>query len=111
MSTFALGRPGRPPEEPGMSDDRLNQALQLVVAAAFLLIGLLALRDWLRGGERRRGYLALALGSLGLVAMAGGLESLVGNRRISPGCCWCSSCSPRRGCCCTGTRCFGCRRR
>ena len=79
MSTFALGRPGRPPEEPGMSDDRLNQALQLVVAAAFLLIGLLALRDWLRGGERRRGYLALALGSLGLVAMAGGLESLVGN--------------------------------
>ncbi len=63
-----------------MTGDRVSQALQLVVAAAFLLIGLLALRDWWRGGERRRGYLALALGSLGLVALAGGLESLVGNQ-------------------------------
>ena len=63
-----------------MTGDRVSQVLQLVVAAAFLLIGLLALRDWWRGGERRRGYLALALGSLGLVALAGGLESLVGNQ-------------------------------
>ena len=63
-----------------MIGERVSQALQLVVAAAFLLIGLLALRDWWRGGERRRGYLALALGSLGLVALAAGLESLVGNQ-------------------------------
>ncbi|MGA9112896.1 MAG: HAMP domain-containing sensor histidine kinase, partial [Candidatus Dormiibacterota bacterium] len=63
-----------------MTGDRVSQALQLVVAAAFLLIGLLALRDWWRGGERRQGYLALALGSLGLVALAGGLESLFGNQ-------------------------------
>ena len=53
--------PSRPPGTPGMTRPR-HQALQLVVAAAFLLIGLLALRDWWRGGERRRGYLALALG-------------------------------------------------
>ena len=48
------------------------RVLQLVDAAAFLLIGLLALRDWWRGRERRRGYLAIALGCLGLVALGVG---------------------------------------
>ena len=53
--------------------------LQIVDAAAFLLIGVLALRDWWRGREGRRGYLAIALGSLGLVALGAGIEPLVGH--------------------------------
>ncbi len=55
------------------------QVLQLVDAAAFLLIGLLALRDWWRGRERRRGYLAIALGCLGLVALGSSLEPVIGH--------------------------------
>ena len=47
------------------------RTLQIVDAAAFILIGVLALRDWWRGREGRRGYLAIALGSLGLVALGG----------------------------------------
>jgi signal transduction histidine kinase len=55
------------------------RALQIVDAAAFLLIGVLALRDWWRGRERRRGYLAIALGCLGLVALGAGIEPLTGH--------------------------------
>jgi signal transduction histidine kinase len=57
----------------------LLRVLQLVDAAAFLLIGLLALRDWWRGRERRRGFLAIALGCLGLVALGAGLEPVIGH--------------------------------
>jgi len=55
------------------------RVLQLVDAAAFLLIGLLALRDWWRGRERRRGFLAIALGCLGLVALGAGLAPVIGH--------------------------------
>jgi signal transduction histidine kinase len=54
------------------------RVLQIVDAAAFLLIGVLALHDWWRGQERRRGYLAIALGCLGLVALGAGIEPLIG---------------------------------
>ena len=62
-----------------MSTDLVLRALQLVDAAAFLLVGLLALRDWWRGRERRRGYLAVALGCLGLVALGIALEPVIGH--------------------------------
>jgi signal transduction histidine kinase/ActR/RegA family two-component response regulator len=55
-SSFGAGDPALP-------------ILQLIDAAAFLLIAMLAVRDWWRERERRRGYLALALGALGLVAV------------------------------------------
>jgi signal transduction histidine kinase len=55
------------------------RVLQIVDAAAFLLIGVLALRDWWRGRERRRGYLAIALASIGLVALGAGIEPLIGH--------------------------------
>jgi signal transduction histidine kinase len=59
--------------------DLALRVLQITDAAAFLLIGVLALRDWWRGREGRRGYLAIALGSLGLVALGAGIEPLVGH--------------------------------
>ena len=62
-----------------MSSDLALRALQLADAAAFLLVGLLALRDWWRGWERRRGYLAIALACLGLVALGIALEPIIGH--------------------------------
>ena len=62
-----------------MSAALVLRSLQLVDAGAFLLVGLLALRDWWRGWERRRGYLAVALGSLGLVALLIALEPVIGH--------------------------------
>jgi signal transduction histidine kinase len=45
--------------------------LQYISAAAYTLVGLLAVRDWLQHRDARRGYLALALGLLGLVSLLG----------------------------------------
>ncbi len=59
-----------------------HTALRIAVAAVFLLAALLALRDWLRGRDRRRGYVAAALGCLGLVTLNGPLGPLVGHRPI-----------------------------
>ena len=53
-------------------------ALQYAVSVAFIGLGVLTVRDWLSGRDRRRGYLALALGLLGLVALTGQLQTLVG---------------------------------
>jgi signal transduction histidine kinase len=53
-------------------------AMQVANATAFVLIGLLSLFAWLRERERRRGYLALALGFLGLVALGVELEMIRG---------------------------------
>ncbi len=56
--------------------------LRIAAAAAFLIVGLLAMGAWISGRERRRGYLALALGCLGLLALGTPIEPLVGHRAI-----------------------------
>jgi signal transduction histidine kinase len=48
------------------------------VSAAFITLGVLTVRDWLSGRDRRRGYLALALGLLGLASLFGRLQELAG---------------------------------
>ena len=47
------------------------KALQYAVSIAFISLGVLTVRDWLSGRDRRRGYLALALGLLGVTARWG----------------------------------------
>jgi signal transduction histidine kinase len=61
----------------------VHDALQLVqyaVSAAFVLLALLALRDWLRYRERSRGYLAVAVGLLGVVTILGRVSSATGGQ-------------------------------
>ena len=58
------------------------RAMQIADAAAFLLVGLAALFDWARGNERRRGYLAIALGCIGLAALASPVQSLIGQSQL-----------------------------
>ena len=48
---------------------------QLLVSFLFVLIGILALRDWLRERDGSRGWLALAVGSLGLVSLLGRIQA------------------------------------
>ncbi len=47
------------------------QVLQVATAAGFMAIGALALKDWLRRRDPGRGYLALAVGCLGIVSAMG----------------------------------------
>ncbi len=49
------------------------QVLQAATAAGFVAIGALALKDWLRRRDPGRGYLALAVGCLGIVSAMGRL--------------------------------------
>ena len=56
------------------------KALEYAVSAAFIALGVLTVRDWLSGRDRRRGYLALALGLLGLVSLISRLHELTGYR-------------------------------
>lgn len=51
--------------------------LQYAVTASFVALGLLVLRDWLRSRDQRRGYLALALGLLAVVAILSRLSDLL----------------------------------
>lgn len=51
--------------------------LSLATTAGFLLIALLSLRDWLRFRDAGRGWLALAIGCLGLVTAAGQVTRFV----------------------------------
>jgi signal transduction histidine kinase len=53
-----------------------QQVLSFAVAAVFVLLGILTFADWLRYRDRAHGYLALAIGSLGFVAVLGRLEVL-----------------------------------
>ncbi|HYS02557.1 MAG TPA: ATP-binding protein [Candidatus Eisenbacteria bacterium] len=51
----------------------LLQVLQAATAAGFVAIGALALKDWLGRRDPGRGYLALAVGCLGIVSAMGRL--------------------------------------
>jgi signal transduction histidine kinase len=54
--------------------------VQAVVSLSFLALGLFTVIDWLSHRERSRGYLALALGTLGLTSVASQLSALAGYR-------------------------------
>jgi len=54
------------------------QIVQAVVSLSFLALGVFTVVDWLRHRERSRGYLALALGTLGLTSVAGQVNALTG---------------------------------
>ena len=60
-----------------MSVTDLLQWLSIATAAGFLVIAGLSLWEWLRFRDVGRGWLALAIGSLGLVSVAGQLARLV----------------------------------
>src|SRR5205807_3472946 len=49
--------------------------LQYAVNLAFVILGLLTLRDWLVHRERSRGYLALAIGLLAITALIGQVQT------------------------------------
>jgi signal transduction histidine kinase len=53
--------------------DAVLQVLQAATAAGFVAIGALAFKDWLRRRDPGRGYLALAIGCLGIVSAMGRL--------------------------------------
>jgi signal transduction histidine kinase len=54
--------------------------VQAVVSLSFLALGLFTVIDWLNHRERSRGYLALALGTLGLTSVAGQLSAIAAYR-------------------------------
>jgi signal transduction histidine kinase len=54
------------------------QVLQYAVSLVFVLVALLTLRDFLRHRERSRGFLALAIGLLGIISAAGLVQRFIG---------------------------------
>ncbi|GAC1329579.1 MAG: hypothetical protein NVSMB17_06060 [Candidatus Dormibacteria bacterium] len=60
--------------------DGLLQVLQYAVTVGFLYLALASLVGWAHHPSRSRGYIAMALGMLGLVAVMGRLNELVGGR-------------------------------
>jgi len=54
--------------------------LQYAVSAAFVAVSIVILIDWLRYRERSRGYLALAIGLLGVTSLLGRLSVITGPR-------------------------------
>jgi signal transduction histidine kinase len=57
----------------------LLSVTQLIVSLLFFLLGLLAFRDWLRDREPSRGWLAIAIGALGVVSLAGRIQNSAGS--------------------------------
>ena len=57
-------------------------ALQWLVTCGFVVLGILSVADWVRHRGQRRGYLALAIGLLGVVSLAGRVNAATGNRFI-----------------------------
>src|SRR3979490_3187300 len=55
------------------------QALTYAVSLAFIFLGALTLRDYLRHRERSRGFLALAIGLLAITNILGEVQTLTGN--------------------------------
>lgn len=60
--------------------DAALQIVQGVVSLSFLALGVFTIVDWLRHPERSRGYLALALATLGLTSVVGQVNTLTGYR-------------------------------
>jgi len=58
--------------------DALLQVLQYAVTVAFLFLAVASLADWLRHPTRARAYVALAMGMLGVVALVGTVNGLIG---------------------------------
>ena len=54
------------------------QVLQYATSLVFVLLGLVTLRDYLRHRERSRGFLAMAIGFLGLVSLLSQVQTLTG---------------------------------
>src|SRR5258708_2304443 len=54
------------------------QVLQYAVSLVFVLLGLVTLRDYLRQRERSRGFLALAIGLLGIVSVGSLVQRFTG---------------------------------
>jgi signal transduction histidine kinase len=54
------------------------RVVQAAVSLSFFALGLFTVLEWLRHRERSRGYLALALGTLGLTSILGQLNQLTG---------------------------------
>ncbi|MEP7104600.1 MAG: HAMP domain-containing sensor histidine kinase [Chloroflexota bacterium] len=64
-----------------MLGTQLNALLsltQLIVSLLFFLLGLFAFRDWLREREPSRGWLAIAIGALGVVSLVGRIQNSAG---------------------------------
>lgn len=59
-----------------MTVTQLQQGLSIATTAALVTIAVLAVRAWLSVKDRGRGWLALAIGSLALVSVAGQLQKL-----------------------------------
>ncbi|MDQ6918399.1 MAG: HAMP domain-containing histidine kinase [Candidatus Dormibacteraeota bacterium] len=55
------------------------QVLTYAVSLAFILLGALTFRDYLRHRERSRGFLALAIGLLAVTNVLGEVQTLTGN--------------------------------
>src|SRR3981081_2999071 len=55
------------------------QVLAYAVSLAFILLGVLTLRDYLFHRERSRGFLALAIGLLAITNILGEVQTLTGN--------------------------------
>ena len=61
----------------------VSEALRLVqyaVSAGFVALSIIILIDWLRYRERSRGYLALAIGLLGVTSLLGRVSAITGSR-------------------------------
>lgn len=56
------------------------RVVQAIVSLSFLALGLYTVVEWVRHRERSRGYLALALGTLGLTSVLGQVNTLSGYR-------------------------------
>src|SRR5438105_11666351 len=54
--------------------------VQAAVSLSFLALGVITVVDWLRDQGRSRGYLALALATLGLTSVLAQLNALTGYR-------------------------------
>lgn len=64
-----------------MSVSGAFQVVQVAVSLSFFGLGVLTVIDWLRHRERSRGYLALALGALGLTSVISQVNTTGGNRQ------------------------------
>ena len=63
----------------GTQLNALLSVTQPIVSLLFFLLGLFAFRDWLREREPSRGWLAIAIGALGVVSLIGRIQNSAGS--------------------------------